>query len=175
MDHTKHSQQEASCPVVDGQQNKRNGVTGELLPHNAFLEHFLPCLLLIRYGFQFCVLWCVCLSVCVFIVLCSLCLLCFILTCLSVCLFSKERGKDRRFGIGGRGGSGRKYSRGNYDQNILHENYFQEINLKQVIYWTLKEFNVKENRNFLASISSQILYISLYVYIDIIYVIFWTL
>lgn len=68
-----------------------NGVTGDLLPHNAFLEHFLPCLLLIRYGFQFCVLWCVCLSVCVFIVLCSLCSVLFWLVYWSVCFLKRER------------------------------------------------------------------------------------
>lgn len=136
MDHTKHAQQEACCPVADGQQNKHNGVTGDLLPHNAFLEHFLPCLLLTCYGFQFCVLWCVCACVC----MCLLCFVPFVCSVLSWLVywpvffffFSKESRKDRRFGVGGRGGSGRKYGRGNYDQNILHENYFQEINFKKL-------------------------------------------
>lgn len=99
MDHTKHSQQEASCAVVDGQQNKRNGLLEIFCLIMLFLEHFLSCLLLIRYGFQSCVLCCVCLSVCVFIVLCSLCSALFWLVYWPVC-FLKREGKIEGLELG---------------------------------------------------------------------------
>lgn len=76
---------EASCPVVDGQQNKLNRIFGEHLPHSALLEHFVPCLLLMCYGFQFGVFM-VCLCVYVFIVL-FLSVCCFILACLLASVF----------------------------------------------------------------------------------------